>query len=213
MRCAALLALSLAVAPAARADDATARAKKAFEAATAAFERGRYDVALAGYTEAYGDKPLPAFLFNIGLCHRKLGHHDEAVDFFTRYLEAQPKAKNRADVAAMLAEEEKLLRAAPPHPPGVAPPGEAAHAPASPETTTAAPASPAPSEGQPARAGPASEDAAPSPDGDGGDNLMPWLVGGGVATALAVGAAVTVALVATAKPAPVATIDLRGATP
>jgi tetratricopeptide (TPR) repeat protein len=33
---------------------------------------------------------LPAFLFNIGQCHRKLGQHEQAIFFYSRYLKANP---------------------------------------------------------------------------------------------------------------------------
>lgn len=84
------LALLLAAAPA-LADDAAA-AKKAAKAAKAAFDLGRFGEALAKYEEAYRLKAVPGLLFNLGQCHRQLGHTEQALHFFKQYLESGPPA-------------------------------------------------------------------------------------------------------------------------
>jgi hypothetical protein len=50
--------------------------------------------------------PDPAFLFNIGQCHRKMGHDKEAVSFYKSYLRNAPNAPNRADVQKRINELE-----------------------------------------------------------------------------------------------------------
>ena len=68
-----LLAMPLAAAgESARSDPAKATALAHFETAKRLFEVHEYGKALEEYKAAYVAKPDPAFLFNIGQCHRKL---------------------------------------------------------------------------------------------------------------------------------------------
>src|SRR5205823_148602 len=53
--------------------DVTA-ARELFERAEVQYTLRHWDAALALYEQAYERKPLPGFLFNIGQCHRQLGH-------------------------------------------------------------------------------------------------------------------------------------------
>ena len=54
--------------------------------ANAAALAGRYQEALVAYTKLYSTTREPTYLHNIARCHQKLGHPDEAIDFFNRYL-------------------------------------------------------------------------------------------------------------------------------
>lgn len=83
-----LVALLLAAAPPARADEARARAR--FVEAQRAFDEGRVDDALAGFEAAYEDAPRPELLFNIGQCLLLLDRPEEAARAFERYLGARP---------------------------------------------------------------------------------------------------------------------------
>src|SRR5690348_4723538 len=97
------LLLSAAAPPSER--EITARkaaAKTEAEKATVLFNLGRFAEALTGYERAYELFQAPGLLFNLGQCHRHLGHHDRAVFFFSGYLREKPDAPNRVTVEDML---------------------------------------------------------------------------------------------------------------
>ena len=195
-----VLAALIAVAPAPAEDPATAQAKKLFVLGTTNFELGRFDEALKSYLEAYQKKPLPGFLFNIGLCQRKLGDHAAAAAAFEQYLVQLPKAANRADVEQMLAEERRAAAAMPAPVPVVEPPLPTAPPPAPPPT---------PEE-------PLAQEVAPAPVAEPDDaGVWLWAAAGGAVLVAAAGTVAAVALLAppaaTAPPpaAPLARIDLR----
>ena len=81
---------------------AQSAAKHAFEQAEVHYKLGRFAQALSGYSRAYELAPLPGFLFNIGQCHRQLGHHERAVFFFRGYLREKPRAKNQRVVKELI---------------------------------------------------------------------------------------------------------------
>jgi tetratricopeptide (TPR) repeat protein len=74
------------------------------------YDLGEFDQALREAVEAYRIDPLPAILFNIGQCHRALGHWDKAVFFFQRYLSKLPAAPNRKNVEELLAASRRQLK-------------------------------------------------------------------------------------------------------
>jgi tetratricopeptide (TPR) repeat protein len=88
-----------------------ARAREHFEVAQTAYDLGRFDEALAGYSEAYRLTALPGFLFNIAQCHRQLGNDGQALFFYNRYLDLAPGAKNEA-LARRLVRELEARQAA-----------------------------------------------------------------------------------------------------
>ncbi len=97
-------------APAYAADPARKKEAKAhFTQGEKLYRLGKFQEALSEYSKAYEILPLPGFLFNIGQCHRMLDDHERAVFFFKGYLREQPKAKNRKQVEALIAECEKKL--------------------------------------------------------------------------------------------------------
>jgi len=84
-----------------------ATAKAHYEKGTRLYEIREYDKALLEYKSAYLAQPDPAFLFNIGQCHRKLGQNQEALNFFREYLKkASPDDPNRHQVEARVREIE-----------------------------------------------------------------------------------------------------------
>ena len=87
-------------------DAATRTARRHFQKGEKLFALGRFDEALAQYEQAFEARPLPAFLFNIGQCHRNLGNYDQAIFSFRKYLSASPDADNREDVEALIDELE-----------------------------------------------------------------------------------------------------------
>lgn len=96
-----------------------AKAKGEYQRAQKSYDLGDFKTALTGYSEAYRLDPRPAFLFNIGQCHRGLGDHERAIFFFDRFLSFYPPGKAPQDplVQALLAEEEAKLKAAAEAPP------------------------------------------------------------------------------------------------
>ncbi len=122
----AIAAVLLVCARPARADDAATRtAKRHFAQAEKLFALGRFDTALVEYEAAFDAKPLPAFLFNIGQCHRNLHDYEAAVFSFRKYLRLLPEADNRDDVEELIreleakqaAERERAVLEPPPPPP------------------------------------------------------------------------------------------------
>src|SRR5439155_26356474 len=78
-------------------------AEERFAAGQALFKEQKFAQAMTEYEAAYAAWPLDGFLCNIAQCHRNLGHVDEAIGYFDRYLVA-PNVKNRADVELVVAE-------------------------------------------------------------------------------------------------------------
>lgn len=62
------------------------RAKDLFLEGDAAYAEGRYDAALKAFSEAYELSGRHQLLFNIGNCHERLGHLQEAADALDKYL-------------------------------------------------------------------------------------------------------------------------------
>jgi tetratricopeptide (TPR) repeat protein len=91
-------------------DDAAA-AKAHYATGVRHFDLSEFDEALVEFKEAYRNKPDPVFLYNIGQCHRKLGHIDEAINFYQSYLRRAPDAKNREEVERRIAELQSLREA------------------------------------------------------------------------------------------------------
>lgn len=86
-----------------------ARAKTLFEQGNQHYNLGEFEKALQAYKRAYRVKALPAFLFNIAQCHRKLEQHKEAVAMYQSYLVGVPDAQNKALVESLIAESKTKL--------------------------------------------------------------------------------------------------------
>ena len=84
----------------------TDKAKGLFAEANQHYSLGEFDKAMVSYSLAYRIKPLPAFLFNVAQCHRKLGHFKEAIAMYQNYLVGVPNAPNK-DVVDSLIKEAK----------------------------------------------------------------------------------------------------------
>ncbi len=127
--------------------------------ASVEYDVGHFDQALELYTRAYERYPKPALLFDIGQCHRQLGHYERAIFFFQGYLRGQPQAANRALVEKFIADSQQQLDAqrasgaAPPPPAESTPPVAPALAPSPAPGSVGAPA-PAEAAGAPPPAGP-----------------------------------------------------------
>lgn len=99
--------------PLAHADASAVKlSKRYFALGEKLFTLGRFDAALEQYEKAYEANPLPAFLFNIGQCHRNLGHYQQAAFSFRTYLRESPNAEQRESVEALIVELEEKQREA-----------------------------------------------------------------------------------------------------
>ena len=150
----ALLVVSavLAVAPAASAASShdLAEGRRHLHRANALAADAKCDAAVREYTFAYQKLHDPVVLFNRAECYRRLGQNDAAVSDYRAFLDAVPRAPNRAEVEARLA----ALEGVPP--PVVTPPPARSVAPA--------PAAPPPTEAEaPFAASPSSAPVPPSP--------------------------------------------------
>lgn len=88
-------------------DRELARAKKLHREGEKLFALGKFSGALAKYEQAFEARPIPAFLFNIGQCHRNLGDYDSAIFSFRKYLKLSPDAPNRDAVLEYIDELER----------------------------------------------------------------------------------------------------------
>jgi tetratricopeptide (TPR) repeat protein len=105
--CVTAIAVATMISSARAGEDAQTKvAKKHFYAGEKLFALGRFSDALKEYEAAFDAKPLPAFLFNIGQCHRNLHDYDAAIFSFRKYLSLLPEAANRAEVEDLIRELE-----------------------------------------------------------------------------------------------------------
>jgi tetratricopeptide (TPR) repeat protein len=117
-----LLALSLVLLalPVARSAEPTEaeQVRALYEKGMKEYNIGNFSVALESFQAAYLLKPDPAFLFNLGQCHRMMGNAKQEVYAYRRYLGESPDAPNRAAVEKFIADaEEELHRKAAAEPP------------------------------------------------------------------------------------------------
>jgi tetratricopeptide (TPR) repeat protein len=84
-----------------------AKAREHFKQGKVALEIGRFAVALKEFEAGYKLAHLPAFLFNIGQCHRNLENYEKAIFSYRLYLERLPNAPNRSAVETLIAELEQ----------------------------------------------------------------------------------------------------------
>ena len=110
----ALLAFSVAApAHAQDAADDEAQARAHFQTGTELFQAADYEPALAEYEQAYELSREPALMYNLYLCHERLGNLAEATDWLARYLEEANDVHRRDVLAARLATMRRRLAALP----------------------------------------------------------------------------------------------------
>jgi hypothetical protein len=121
MRAMALLLALVAVAHADSAQDEIARAH--FISGQSYYDGGKYAEALKSFTEAYRLSRRPALLYNVALCHERLGRIDRAIDALENYLADAGQVRDRTAVERHVAELKARLAedAARPAPPPVVP--------------------------------------------------------------------------------------------
>jgi tetratricopeptide (TPR) repeat protein len=87
----------------------TDRAKTLYAEGNQHFNLNEMAQALELYKRAYRIKPLPAFLFNIAQCYRKLGNHQEAINMYQAYLVGVPDASNKEMVESLINESKTAI--------------------------------------------------------------------------------------------------------
>jgi hypothetical protein len=88
--------------PAGPADSSLQAAKTEFEDGQALFLQEKFDDAAAKFLTAYERKPFAAFLFNAAVSYERGHKLAEAVQFFEKYLQADPEAADAADVKSRI---------------------------------------------------------------------------------------------------------------
>lgn len=76
-------------------DEATTRAREAYERGRTAFAAGNFQEALTAFQEAYDAKPHPTVLVSIAECQERLEQWSATVETLERYLRDSPQARDR----------------------------------------------------------------------------------------------------------------------
>ena len=82
-------------------------AQAAFDKGDVAYKEGRFADAATAFEEAYKEKPIPDFLYNIGAAYHRAGDTKNAVKNYQLYLNNHPNAKDADQVRNMI---HKLLQ-------------------------------------------------------------------------------------------------------
>jgi tetratricopeptide (TPR) repeat protein len=110
-----LLTFGALAAPVVRAqDDATkAQAQQLYADGEKAYQKGKYADALASFQKAYDLVPLPALLYNVAQCYRRMNDHVHAVETYDRYssLEKNIPAARQKELAKYLQQEKTAVAA------------------------------------------------------------------------------------------------------
>ena len=85
-------------------DEMTREARVFFERGVAMFRRRRYDAALQAFTAAYNFARLPEVVYNLAVTSERIGHLQDAIDYYREYLRARPDGADRRIVERKIAE-------------------------------------------------------------------------------------------------------------
>jgi len=100
------LAAIMTLAAWARADDDDARQQRArelYEEGAAHYQAHEYEAAVEAFKSAYAIAGRASLLFNVALAYEEWGSHcPEAKEFYAKYLELKPDAKDRDDIEKRL---------------------------------------------------------------------------------------------------------------
>lgn len=96
-----------------------------FAAGASYYEQARYPEALHEFNEAFALSKKPPLLFNISLCHERLGNLDKAVEALEEYLAKDPTTRDRRVVESRIKSLTEMMQrvqtTAAPAAPSVAP--------------------------------------------------------------------------------------------
>src|SRR5262245_48087845 len=91
-----------AAAPAASANADKTRAADLFKQSADAYLHGDFPKAIALLDEAYGLDPQPVLIYNKARAHEGLGHTEEAIALYERYLKEEPTSSDRGAIEQRL---------------------------------------------------------------------------------------------------------------
>jgi len=80
-----------------------ARAAELFKKSADAYLKGEFEHAIKLLDEAYALDPQPVLLYNMARSHEGLGHGDEAITLYERYLAQEPSSPDRGAIEQRLA--------------------------------------------------------------------------------------------------------------
>lgn len=80
------------------------------DAGKKAYARGDYEGAIEEFKAAFDLKPTPGALYNIAKSYEKMTRYEEAIDYYTQYLDLDPKAADRSDVEETIRRLKKSLK-------------------------------------------------------------------------------------------------------
>jgi len=88
---------------------ASAEYAEAMSAGKAAFKSGRFKQAAEQFKSAFEVKPKGNLLYNIALCYEKAGEAEDAIRFYTRFIEAVPGSKKAPQVQDKISDLKRSL--------------------------------------------------------------------------------------------------------
>jgi tetratricopeptide (TPR) repeat protein len=164
------------------------RSRAHFGLARSHLELKEYEAAIREFEIGYQYKPLPLFLYNIAQVAVLEGKRSMALEYFQKYLTANPRAPEKAEVTRRIAELQKSLAAEPEAP------GEPPTATASGAGTSGASATPDSSATPTPAPSPALTAVANAPPPPKKKSNKAWIAVGVVGGVLVIGAAVAIGL-------------------
>jgi tetratricopeptide (TPR) repeat protein len=105
----ALVTAAAAALPAPARAENVSEAREHFRLGSKLYDLQRYDEAALEYERAYVLKEDPALLFNIGQAYRFAGSPAKAIGAYRAFLRRTPRAPNRVEVEARIAEMQRVL--------------------------------------------------------------------------------------------------------
>jgi tetratricopeptide (TPR) repeat protein len=110
-RTAIVIALACVARAAAAQPSAQDQAKQHFKQARLLQDEGKFDAAIGEYQAAYDLDHRAEMLFNIAQAHRLANHKQQAIDFYQRYLAAQPDGAGAREARQWTAELTRQIEA------------------------------------------------------------------------------------------------------
>ncbi len=90
-------------------EERAAVSRQHFESGMAHFQLEEWDEAIHEWEAGFRIKPVPQFLYNIAQAYRQSKRPEKALSFYQKYLYADPKAQNKAEVERHIAQLTKLI--------------------------------------------------------------------------------------------------------
>lgn len=91
------------------ASEDAAQAKEHYKRGTKLYDLGKYDEAIQEFEAAFEIKDEPVLLYNIAQAYRLANKYPEALRFYRTYLRRSPRAPNKSEVEAKIADMENLI--------------------------------------------------------------------------------------------------------